>query len=70
MPSRASSPRSYRDNGCVKKALIETDRGLKLTVTLEDVRARQKIDAPRNDGYFFSPASCATLFQRAISLAM
>ena len=43
----AKSDDAYRNNGRVKKALIETDRGLKQTVTLKDVRASQKIVIPK-----------------------
>ncbi len=39
----AKSDEAYRNNGRVKKALIETDRGLKQTVTLKDVRESQTI---------------------------
>jgi hypothetical protein len=39
----AKSEDAYRDNGRVKTALIETDRGYKKTVALKDVRESQKI---------------------------
>jgi hypothetical protein len=42
----AKSDETWRNNGRVKKALIETDRGLKQTVTLEDVRDAQNIVIP------------------------
>jgi hypothetical protein len=43
----AKSDDAFRNNGRVKKALIETDRGLKQTVTLKDVRASQSIVIPK-----------------------
>ncbi len=43
----AKSDEAYRNNGRVKTALIETDRGYKKTVTLKDVRESQKIIIPK-----------------------
>jgi hypothetical protein len=43
----AKSDEAYRNNGRVKTALIETDRGTKKTVTLKDVRESQKIIIPK-----------------------
>jgi hypothetical protein len=43
----ATSDETYRNNGRIKKALIETDRGLKRTVTLKDTRESQKITIPK-----------------------
>jgi hypothetical protein len=43
----AKSDESFRNNGRVKTALIETDRGVRQTVTLKDVRASQKIVIPK-----------------------
>jgi hypothetical protein len=39
----AKSEEAFRNNGRIKKALIETDRGVKQTVTLRDVRESQNI---------------------------
>jgi hypothetical protein len=43
----AKSDEAFRNNGRVKKALIETDRGTKQTVTLKDVRESQKVTIPK-----------------------
>lgn len=43
----AKSDEAYRNNGRVKTALIETDRGYKKTVTFKDVRDSQKIVIPK-----------------------
>lgn len=43
----AKSDETWRNNGRVKKALIETDRGVKKTVTLKDVRESQDIIIPK-----------------------
>jgi hypothetical protein len=42
-PGYAKSDETFRNNGRIKKALIETDRGVKQTVTLRDARESQKI---------------------------
>jgi len=43
----AKSDQTYRNNGRVEKALIETDGGLKKTVTLKDTRDSQPIVIPK-----------------------
>ncbi|HLH89824.1 MAG TPA: hypothetical protein VKX28_15335 [Xanthobacteraceae bacterium] len=47
MGGYSKSDETYRNNGRVKKALIETDRGSKRIVTLKDVRESQDIIIPK-----------------------
>jgi hypothetical protein len=47
MNGYAKSDETFRNNGRVKKALIETDGGAKKTVTLKDTRESQEIVIPK-----------------------
>ena len=44
----SKSDETWRNNGRVRKALIETDRGVKQTITLKDVRDVQNIVIPKS----------------------
>ena len=47
IPGYSKSDETWRNNGRVKKALIETDRGVKQTVTFKDARGVQNIVIPK-----------------------
>jgi hypothetical protein len=47
IPGYSKADEAWRNNGRIKKALIETDRGVKKTVTLTDVRDVQNIVIPK-----------------------
>jgi hypothetical protein len=48
MTGYTKSEETFRNNGRVKTALIETDRGAKKTVTLKDTRESQEVVIPKS----------------------